>query len=66
MERINIMKKLFLIIFIFSLFTSCSTNKCITHKQSYNKRNKNNYGKIYSHKFRSVKKDYVIKNGIAH
>lgn len=64
----------FLIVFLFSLFSlsSCSHSRkslCsgnITPKASYNKRNKSNYGKRFSYKPRSVKKDYVIKNGIAH
>jgi len=63
----------FLVIFIVSLFSfsSCSHSRkslCsgnIIHKSNYGKRNKNNYGKRYSYKSKSVRKDYVIKNGIA-
>lgn len=60
---------LMLFLFLFA-GSGCSSRKkhCsgnVPTKSSYNKRNKNNYSKRYSNKSRSVKKDYVIRNGIA-
>ena len=37
-----------------------------TYRVHSHKKNKSNYNQKYSYKSRSVKKDYVIKNGIAH
>jgi hypothetical protein len=77
-QLIQVMPKgksfLLLLLFVSSLVlcSACSSRKSlctgnVTHKTtSYNKRNKNNYGKRYSYKSKSVRKDYVIKNGIAH
>jgi len=43
---------------------TCNSNKGY-HKIYNTKKNRSNYGTIYGSKGRSVKKDYVIKNGIA-
>ena len=61
------------LIFIVSLIiTSCSShireNACKgnnTYRGYIPKKNKSRYNQIYGYKGRSVKKDYVIKNGIA-
>ncbi|MCX6244076.1 MAG: hypothetical protein NTU98_05165 [Bacteroidetes bacterium] len=45
-----------------------SVNSCREsnyHNRYGTQKNKNNYSKKYGYKSRTVKKDYVIKNGIA-
>lgn len=44
--------------------TTCKGNN--TYRGYIPKKNKSRYRQIYGFKSRSVKKDYVIKNGIAH
>ena len=44
---------------------TCQSNKTF-HKTYNTKKNRSNYGQLYGNHSRSVKKDYVIKNGIAH
>jgi hypothetical protein len=61
------------LILLFSLaITSCSSHlresACKgnnTYRGYKPKKNKSRYNQIYGYKSRSVKKDYVIKNGIA-
>ncbi len=62
-----------LIIFVSSIFPFCSSrarvNACKgnnTYRGYISKKNKSKYAQKYSFKSRSVKKDYVIKNGTAH
>ena len=62
------------VIFIISvLFSSCASGKreavCkgnYTQKNYNSKKNKSRYNQKYASKSKSVRKDYVIKNGIAH
>jgi hypothetical protein len=57
---------------LIAFFSSCGSSKMSTcqtkqyHKTYNTKKNRNNYGQRYSQKTRSVRKEYVIKNGIAH
>jgi hypothetical protein len=55
------------------VFSSCSSHlreaacKGNSTYRGYNpKKNKSRYSQKYNYKNRSVRKDYVIKNGIAH
>lgn len=55
------------------VFSSCSSRSreavCkgnSTYSGYHPKKNKSRYNQKYSYKNRSVRKDYVIKNGIAH
>lgn len=71
-------KRLILIVALLALivagpvFISCSSKSCggvVTSpggKSKYAKKNKSYYRQKFSYKPRSVRKDYVIKNGIAH
>jgi hypothetical protein len=64
----------FTFIILFSLtFSFCSSHSKLAackgsnaHMGYIQKKNKSRYSQKYSLKTRSVKKDYVIKNGIAH
>jgi hypothetical protein len=63
------------LIFLLSVMSSScasSSRKSVckgnnTYYRGYNqKKNKSSYNQKYTYKYRSVRKDYVIKNGIAH
>jgi hypothetical protein len=64
----------FALVFLVSVVvSSCSSHsreaicKGNSPNRGYNpKKNKSRYNQKYSYKSRSVRKDYVIKNGIAH
>lgn len=59
-------------VILIAFLSSCGSSRMNTcqsnhyHKTYNTKKNRSNYGQRYSYKTRSVKKEYVIKNGIAH
>jgi len=67
----RIINLLFIILITIIVGASCASNSGAYYgakqkRTSYSKKNKNFYHQKFSNKPRSTRKDYVIKNGIAH